>query len=129
MNLHSFIQTISIAPLQVHYYLEALPTQHGYCARVSHRSATGNCVLGLAQGPCMVARAGFEPTTIRLKVIDSTNAPPRPTHTYTVSNCILNISLRYGTIEYIYTYVIAFQILGIFLARSLAIQIEDEKGY
>ena len=28
--IHSFIQAISIAPLQVHYYSEALPTQHGY---------------------------------------------------------------------------------------------------
>ena len=39
----SFIQAISIAPLQVHYYSEVLPTQHGYCVRVSCRSATGNC--------------------------------------------------------------------------------------
>ena len=31
------IQTISIAHLQVHYYSEALPTQHGYCARISRR--------------------------------------------------------------------------------------------
>ena len=30
----SFVQDISIAPLQVHYYSEALPTQHGYCAGV-----------------------------------------------------------------------------------------------
>ena len=36
--IHSFIQANSIAPLQVHYYSEALPTQHGYCAGVSrHR--------------------------------------------------------------------------------------------
>jgi len=38
----SFIQAISIASLQVHYYSEALPTQHGYCAGVSRWSATGN---------------------------------------------------------------------------------------
>ena len=38
-----FIQAISIALLQVHYYSEALPTQHGYCVGVSRRSATGNC--------------------------------------------------------------------------------------
>src|SRR6218665_1713563 len=44
-GVHSFIQTISIAPLQVHFYSEALPTQHGYCAGVSRRSATGNCEL------------------------------------------------------------------------------------
>jgi len=35
-----FIQVISIAHLQVHYYVEALPTQHGYCVEVSRRSAT-----------------------------------------------------------------------------------------
>jgi len=28
--VYSFIQAISIAPFKVHYYLEALPTQHGY---------------------------------------------------------------------------------------------------
>jgi len=33
--IHSFIQAISIAPLQVHYYSETLPTQHEYCAGVS----------------------------------------------------------------------------------------------
>ena len=43
--IHSVIQTISIAPLQVHFYSEAFPTQHGYCVGVSHRSATGNCEL------------------------------------------------------------------------------------
>jgi len=41
--IHSFIQAISLAPLQVHYYSEALPTQHGYCVGVSHRRDTGNC--------------------------------------------------------------------------------------
>jgi len=41
--IHSFIQAIFITPLPVHCYSEALPTQHGYCVRVSHRSATGNC--------------------------------------------------------------------------------------
>src|SRR6218665_1855356 len=29
--VYPFIQAISIAPLQVHDYSEALPTQHGYC--------------------------------------------------------------------------------------------------
>ena len=43
INIHSFIQTISIAPLKVYIYSETLPTQHGYCAEVSRRSATGNC--------------------------------------------------------------------------------------
>ena len=30
----------------------------------------------------MAARAGVEPTTLQLKVIDSTNAPPHPTTFY-----------------------------------------------
>jgi len=41
--IYSFSQAISIASLQVHYYSEALPTQHGYCVGVSRRSATSNC--------------------------------------------------------------------------------------
>jgi len=40
---HSFIQATYIAPLQVYYYSETISTQHGYCVRVSRRSATGNC--------------------------------------------------------------------------------------
>ena len=35
---------------------------------------------GLAQGPYVGARVGVEPTTLRLRVIDLTNAPPRPTY-------------------------------------------------
>src|SRR6218665_135275 len=38
----TFIRAISRAPLQVLYYSEALPTQHGYCAAISRRSATAN---------------------------------------------------------------------------------------
>jgi len=38
-----FIQAISIAPIQVHYYSEAVLTQHGCCAGISRWSATGNC--------------------------------------------------------------------------------------
>ena len=34
-SIYSFIQAISIAPPQVHYYSEALLTQHGYCVGVS----------------------------------------------------------------------------------------------
>jgi len=42
--IHSLIQAISIAPLQVNWYLLALPTLHGYSirhsVRVPSRSAT-----------------------------------------------------------------------------------------
>src|SRR6218665_4193773 len=54
--------------------------QHGYYIGVSRRNAQATAGKGLAQGPYMAARAGVEPTTLRLKVIASTNAPPRPTH-------------------------------------------------
>src|SRR6218665_3405233 len=77
--IHSFIPAISIAPLQVLYYSEALPTT----ARILYRSFTpkrkATAGKGLAHGPYVAARAGVEPTTLRLKVIVSTKAPPRPT--------------------------------------------------
>src|SRR6218665_225876 len=50
--------------------------QYGYCIGVSRRSAQATVGKGLAQGPYMAARARVEPTTLRLKAIDSTNAPP-----------------------------------------------------
>ena len=56
---HSFIQAISIAPLQVHYYSETLQTQHGYCVGVSRQSTTATASDGLAQGPYVADRAGF----------------------------------------------------------------------
>src|SRR6218665_1733059 len=67
--IHSFILAISIAPLQVLYYSRL---QHGYCIGVSRRSAQATVGKGLAQGPYIAARAGVEPTTLRLKAIDST---------------------------------------------------------
>src|SRR6218665_5756 len=75
--IRSFIHAISIAPLQVLYYSEALPTQHGYCMGVSRRSAQATAGKGLAQGPYMAARAQVEPMTLRTKGVDSTKAPPR----------------------------------------------------
>jgi len=32
-----------LLPLQVHFYSEALPARHEYCAIILRRSATGNC--------------------------------------------------------------------------------------
>ena len=40
---------------------------------------------GLAQGPYVAARAGFEPTTLRTKGDESANEPPRPTKLYKYS--------------------------------------------
>ena len=42
-------------------------------------SAQATVGKGLAQGPYVAARAGVKPMILGLKVIDSTNAPPRPT--------------------------------------------------
>ena len=53
--------------------------QHGYCIGVSRRSAQANAGKLLAKGPYVAARAGVELTTLRLKFIVSTKAPPRPT--------------------------------------------------
>jgi len=39
-DIISFIHSISIAPLQVHYYSEALLTQHRYCVGVSQATAS-----------------------------------------------------------------------------------------
>ena len=76
--IHSFIQAISIAPLQVHYYSEALPTQHGYCAEFHTEAPQATVSEGLVQGPYVAARAGVEPMILRTKGIDSTNAPHAP---------------------------------------------------
>src|SRR6218665_1688910 len=46
----------------------------------------------LAQGPYMAARAGVKPTTLRLKAIDSTKAPPCPTTSYARSAQLLSLS-------------------------------------
>jgi len=35
---------------------------------------------GLAQSPYVVTRAGFKPTTLQMKGIESTNEPPHPTY-------------------------------------------------
>src|SRR6218665_2322530 len=73
-TIHSFILAISIAPLPVLYYSEALPTT----AQILYRSFTPKRTGRLVQGPYVTARAGVEPTTLRLKAIDSTKAPSRP---------------------------------------------------
>src|SRR6218665_2421668 len=50
--------------------------QQGYCIGVSRRSAQATVGKGLVQGPYVAARTEVELTTLRLKVIDPTNAPP-----------------------------------------------------
>src|SRR6218665_1143272 len=76
--VHSFIQDISIAPLQVHYYSEAFPTTTTDNVSEFHAEAPRATVSeGHAQGPYVVAKARFEPKVPRSTAIDSTNEPPR----------------------------------------------------
>src|SRR6218665_2329004 len=66
---------------------EALPRQQSLLCRSSHAEALQAIAgKGLAQGPYMAARAGFEPTTLRSNDVASTNAPPCPT----VDACVMH---------------------------------------
>ena len=77
--IHSFIRPFLQRPFKSSTTQRCSRLQHGYCIGVSRRSAKATVGKGLAQGPYMAARAGIEPTTLRLKAIDSTKAPPCPT--------------------------------------------------
>ena len=71
--IHSFILDSYIAPLQVHYYSEALPTQHLslYCVAVYAGATEATVGEGLAKGHYLAVRAEFEPTTFQSTAIDS----------------------------------------------------------
>jgi len=73
--IHSFIQAISVVPLQVHYYLEVLPTQHRHCVGVN----TPKChrQLRVTDLPKEV-----ELVTLWTKGDESTNETPHPTIIY-----------------------------------------------
>src|SRR6218665_3655993 len=78
--IHSFIPAISIAPpFKSSTTQRRSRLQHEYCIGVSCQSAQATAGKGIAQDPYMAARAGIEPTTLRLIVIASTNASPCPT--------------------------------------------------
>src|SRR6218665_831955 len=87
----SFIPAISIAPLQVLYTQRRSRLQHGYCIGVSRRSAQATAGKGLAQRLYMAPRTGVEPTTLRLKAIDLTKAPPCPIN-YRVNRSLMHIN-------------------------------------
>src|SRR6218665_47796 len=77
----SFLPDISIAPLQVHYYSEALPTTAlilcwSYHAKALHATVSER----LAQGRYLVARVGFKPATFRTQGTKLTTEPQRLTH-------------------------------------------------
>src|SRR6218665_592110 len=78
--IHSFIRPFLKRPFKSSATQRRSRLQHGYCIGVSRRSAQATAGKGLAKGPYVAARAGFEPTTLRTKGDASTNEPPRPTH-------------------------------------------------
>src|ERR1700733_5138890 len=82
--IYLFISSISIAPLQATLYSEALPTTARTLCRSFHAEAHRTIVSeGLAQGPYVVPRAGFEPTTLRPQTNDLTHCTTTP-HTSVV---------------------------------------------
>src|SRR6218665_623612 len=101
-ELHSFILVISIAPLQVHYYSEALPTTARKLYQSFKPNRTATVGKGLAEGPYMAARARVEPTTLRLKAIDSTKAPPCPTTQKQTDIDCRGIHITYPNSNFVY---------------------------
>src|SRR6218665_1103757 len=90
LGLHSFIHSghfysASSSPL----LLRGAPGYSTDTIGFSRRSAQATVSKGLAQGPYVAARAEGEPTTLRLRVIDLTNATPRPTRFISFSNSFL----------------------------------------
>jgi len=70
---HSFIQALSIAPLQVHYHSGA-PDSTDTVPEFHDEAPQATVSKGLAQGPYVAARTAVKPMTLRMKDIDSTNA-------------------------------------------------------
>src|SRR6218665_2419470 len=89
--IHSFIRSFLLRPFKSSTTQRRSRLQHEYCIGVSRRSALANVGKGLAQGPYIVARAGVEPTTLRLKAIDSNKSPPCPTPMYFIINSAITL--------------------------------------
>ena len=64
-------------PLQVHYCLEALPTTA--LILLTREALQATVSEGLAQGPYVTTRVGFEPATLRTQGTELITEPPRPT--------------------------------------------------
>ena len=73
------LQAISIAPLQVHCYSEALWHRTDTVLEFHAEAPQATASEGLAQGPYLAARVGFESMILWTKGVESTNEPPRPT--------------------------------------------------
>src|SRR6218665_2216907 len=85
------------------------------CIGVSRRSAQETADKGLAQGPYVAARAGIEPTTLRLKVIVSTKAPPhRLIYLHKVISEILSFRMTLCIEAYISNLFLSGSLVGLY---------------
>ena len=86
LAVNSVSADISLAPLQVHYYLEALLTTAlnplMLCCSLHAEALQATMSEGLAQDPYMATRVGFEPATLRTQGTEPTTEPPCPTLCY-----------------------------------------------
>src|SRR6218665_1459436 len=57
---------------------DALDTARILCWSFTTEAPQATASEGLAQGPYVATRAGFEPATLRTKSVESTNGLPRP---------------------------------------------------
>ena len=62
--IHSFIQAISRAPLQVNFYQRSSQNSMDTVLEFHAEAPQATVSKGLAQGPYVVARAGVEPMTL-----------------------------------------------------------------
>src|SRR6218665_3629611 len=93
--------SISIALLTAWAFQKrSRPQQLTLCRSLHAEALQAIAGKGLAQGPYMAARAGFEPTTLRSNGVASTNAPPCPT---TMIVCMLFPRTYTTHISYLYT--------------------------
>ena len=79
---YSFIHSvyISVEPLQVHYYTEALSITARILCQSEHAEALqATTCEGLAHGPYVAAIVGFEPATFQTQLTKLATEPPRPT--------------------------------------------------
>src|SRR6218665_1004349 len=73
--------------------MRSRPQQLTLCRSLHAEALQAIAGKGLAQGPYMAARAGFEPMTLRSNGVVSTNAPPCPIVCSLLLNITLHISL------------------------------------
>jgi len=82
---------------------EALPTTaiDIVCRSLHAETLLTTVRKGLAQGPYLAVRAGFEPTTLQSKGVVSINASPSPTFLMETSTSFPTLYVGYGSFTYL----------------------------